>query len=329
MTIFNKINLKAKTESNTGFGVNATDYGGRFLNRDGRPNTEQANISFFERTSWFHTMLDFTWWQFLGLILFFFIVINFFFASLYFAIGVEHLGGMITTSKWEQYIEAFFFSTQTFTTVGYGRINPIGIMANILSAIEALTGLTSFALITGLLYGRFSKPNAYIRFSKNALIAPYKEGIALMLRLVPYKNTYLTDAEAKLTLGISMEENGKMVNRFYPLELEFAKVNALTLSWTIVHPITENSPLYKFTPDDYANVRGEVLVYIKAFDDMFSNTVASRSSYLFKEIVVGAKYQPMYHRNHAGNKTVLDFAKLNDFEEANVDEVFARNLAYN
>jgi len=327
MSILDKLNRKAKTESNTGFGVNATDYGGRFLNRDGKANVQPLNISFFERTSWFHTMLELKWWQFLGLILFFFIVINLFFACIYFMIGIEHLGGLISELEHEQFTEAFFFSTQTFTTVGYGRINPTGLLANIVSSIEALTGLTTFALVTGLLYGRFSKPNAYIRFSKNAVIAPYKDGIALMLRLVPYKNTYLTDAEAKLTLGLSLEEDGKMVNRFYPLELEFSKVNALTLSWTIVHPITEDSPLFKLTPEDYAHIRGEVLVYIKAFDDMFSNTVASRSSYIFKEIVVGAKFKPMYHRSESGNRTVLDFDKLNDYQDIDIASVFNRNLS--
>ena len=322
MSILDKLNRRARTENNTGFGANATDYGGRFFNRDGKANIEPLNIGFFDRISWFHTMLDLRWWQFLGLILFFFVFINLMFATIYFVIGIEHLGGLISESKCEQYIEAFFFSTQTFTTVGYGRINPTGFLANVVSSLEALTGLTTFALVTGLLYGRFSKPKAYIRFSENAVIAPYKEGIALMLRLVPFKNTNLTDAEAKLTLGLSVEENGKMVNRFYPLELEFSKVNALTLSWTIVHPITEESPLYKFKSDDYANVRGEVLVYLKAFDDMFSNTVAARSSYIFKEIKVGAKFLPMYHRNENGTKTVLDFDKLNLFEAMDVSVVF-------
>ncbi len=327
MSLLHKLNLRAKTESNTGFGVNATDYGGRFLNRDGRANIQPINIGFFARTSWFHTMLELKWWMFLGLILFSFITINLFFATLYYLIGVEHLGGLISESKCDQFIEAFFFSTQTFTTVGYGRINPTGFLANILSSLEALTGLTTFALVTGLLYGRFSKPKAYIRFSENAVIAPYKDGIALMLRLVPYKNTYLTDAEAKLTLGLGIEENEKMVNRFYPLEMEFSKVNALPLSWTIVHPITEDSPLFKLTPYDYANMRGEVIVYIKAFDDMFSNTVAARFSYIFKEIIVGAKFAPMYFRSEEGNRTILDFDKLNQFNKVDVSNVFAKQQA--
>ncbi len=329
MALLRKINSRAKTEINTGFGVNSTDYGGRFVDKDGRPNIGKVGISLLERISWFHAMLALPRWKFLALIFLFYIIINFGFALVYFIIGVEHLGGLVTTSKIEQFGEAYFFSAQTFTTVGYGRINPTGFLASSIAALEALVGLLCFALVTGLLYGRFSKPTAYIRFSEKAVIAPFKEGIGLMLRLAPYKNNNLTDAEAKLSLGMMVEENGKMVNKFFPLELEFARVNALSLSWTIVHPITEESPLYKLTPDDFANLRGEVLVYLKAFDDMFSNTVVARSSYTFQEIVVGAKFIPMYHRSSDGTRTILDFDKLNTYQPADVSFAFAGAAAVN
>jgi inward rectifier potassium channel len=160
-------------------------------------------------------------------------------------------------------------------------------------------------------------------FSENAIIAPYKDITALMLRVTPYKNTTLTDAEAKVTLGMTIEENGKMVNKFFPLELEFKVANALTLNWTIVHPITEDSPFFNFTVEDYANINGEIIVFVKAFDDMFSNTVVDRSSYTFKEIVVGAKFLPMYHRSSAGSKTILEVEKLNSFIKADVSFAFA------
>ncbi len=147
-----------------------------------------------------------------------------------------------------------------------------------------------------------------------------------MLRVTPYKNTTLTDAEAKVTLGMTIEENGKMVNKFFPLELEFSVANALTLNWTIVHPITENSPFYNFSVEDYANINGELIVFIKAFDDMFSNTVVDRSSYTLKEVVIGAKFLPMYHRSAAGSKTILEIEKLNSFVEADVSFAFTSNV---
>lgn len=177
-------------------------------------------------------------------------------------------------------------------------------------------GLLSFAVATGLMYGRFSKPRAYLKFSHNALIAPYRGISALMVRVAPYKNATLTDAETRLTLAMMVNENGNNVNRFYPLDLEFEKVNALTLSWTIVHPITEESPLYNFTEEDFKNARGEIIVYLKAFDDMFSNTVVTRSSYTFAEVITGAKFKPMYHRDENNSVTILDLGRLNAWEKA-------------
>jgi hypothetical protein len=213
----------------------------------------------------------------------------------------------------KNFAESFFFSTQTFTTVGYGRISPTGFLSSSVASFEALLGLLSFALATGLLYGRFSKPVAYLRYSHNALISPYKDTHALMLRVVPFKNTNLVDAVANVTLGMTIEENGIKVNRFYQLDLEFSTVNALTLSWTLVHPLTEKSPLYNFTKSDFENITGEVLVFIKAFDDMFSNIVVSRTSYVFSEIFYGGKFEPMFERDTSGEKTVIHIDKLNSF----------------
>ena len=318
MALLRKINTRAKTEINTGFGANNADYGGRFVNKDGKPNIEKRGISFLERISWFHTMLSVPGWKFLFIIFSFFIIVNLVFASIYYFIGVENLNGMHTGSRVQEFGEAFFFSAQTFTTVGYGRISPSGFGTSAIAAFEALLGLLTFAIATGLFYGRFSRPKAYLKFSNNAIIAPYKEITALMIRIAPFKNTTLTDAEAKLTLGMSVEENGKVTNKFFPLELEFEKASALTLNWTIVHPITENSPLYHFSAEDIANTNGEMILFIKAFDDMFSNTVVTRSSYTFKEIVFGAKFVPMYHRNEDGRRTILELEKLNDFIPADI-----------
>jgi inward rectifier potassium channel len=313
MTFLRKLNLKAKAEINTGFGTNASDYGGRFVNKDGQANIKKRGVNFLERTSWYHAMLALPRWKFLVTVFSFYIAVNFIFACIYYVAGVQYLVGMNGVTEMQKFEEAFFFSAQTFTTVGYGHVSPSGFLVSAIAAFEALIGLLSLALATGLLYGRFSKPVAYLKFSHNAIIAPYKNITALMLRVAPFKNTTLTDAEAKLTLGMAIEENGKITNKFFNLDLEFAKVNMLTLSWTIVHPITEESPLYNFTKEDYENARGEILVFIKAFDDMFSNTVVARSSFTFKEIIYGAKFTLMYHRNEENSETILDLKKLNNF----------------
>nr|WP_315166730.1 ion channel [uncultured Flavobacterium sp.] len=320
MTAMKKINSKAKADTNTGFGVNANNYGGRFVNKNGTANVEKRGMHLLHRISWYHTMIDLPRWKFMLILLLFYVGMNFLFALLYYAIGIENLNGIDASgSNWVQFGQAYFFSAQTFTTVGYGHISPSGFLTSLLAAAEALIGLLSFAIATGLFFGRFSKPTAFLKFSHNALIAPYGEMKGLMIRITPFKNTNFTDAEAKMTLGMSVEENGTKTNKFYSLDLELERINALTLSWTLVHPITENSPLYNLTKEDFDSIHGEILVFIKTFDDMFSNTVAIRTSYTFEEVIYGAKFEPMYTRSTDNSKTVLDLDKLNAFYSVTLD----------
>lgn len=315
MAFRKKINTKAKSESNTGFGVNASSYGGRYITKSGNANVRKTGISFFEGISWYHTMLTIPRWKFFFIIILFYFTVNCCFASLYYLIGVEHLKGIEATTKLDQFGQAFFFSIQTYTTVGYGHISPSGFTTSVLASVEALFGLLSFAIATGLFYGRFSQPRAHILFSENALIAPYKEGQALMIRLTPFKNTQLTDAEAKITVGIQLEENNTVTNKFYFLELEMNTINSLNLSWTLVHPITESSPFFGFTENDFKTTSGEIMVFLKAFDDMFSNTVVKRTSYTFDEVVYGAKFNPMFTQSKSDAKTNLEIDKLNSYSK--------------
>jgi inward rectifier potassium channel len=318
MAFLKKINSKAKAQSNTGFGTNASSYGGRFVTKSGNANVRKTGIGFLDSISWFHTMLTIPRWKFLFIVILFYFLVNCFFASLYYFIGVEHLNGINATTNVDKFGQAFFFSIQTFTTVGYGHISPSGFLTSTVASVEALFGLLSFAIATGLFYGRFSKPKAHILFSENALIATYKDGKALMMRLTPFKNTNLTDAEAKITLGIQLEEKGTITNKFFILDLEMDRVNALNLSWTLVHPITESSPLFGFTEADFKTTTGEIIVFLKAFDDMFSNSVVKRTSYTFDEVVYGAKFNLMYTRSVDDTKTVLEIDKLNSFTRVEV-----------
>lgn len=319
MAFLKKINTKAKANENTGFGTNANSYGGRFVNKDGSANIEKRGLPFMSRISWYHTMIGLPRWKFLFILFAFYIGVNFIFALIYYGIGVEYLDGIEPSgTAWVKFGKAYFFSAQTFTTVGYGHISPNGFLTSALSATEALIGLLSFAIATGLFFGRFSKPTAFIKFAHNALIAPYKEGTALMIRMTPYKNTNFTDAEAKITLGMVVEENGKMTNKFYTLALEMDKVNSLTLSWTLVHPITEESPLSQFTQEDFNQIDGEIIVFVKTFDDMFSTTVAARTSYIFPELIYGAKFDLMYAENESNTKTILNLDKLNSWKKVDL-----------
>lgn len=302
-----------KSEDNSGFGTNSSNTGGRFFNRDGKPNVITRGSGILDKYSWYHTMLQMKRGKFLLLLLLIYISINLIFAGIYYLIGINHLAGVNAGNPWKNFTEVFFFSAQTFTTVGYGRISPVGFAASAVSTFEAFLGLLSFAIATGLFYGRFSRPQIFLKFSKNALIAPYKEGIALMFRMAPYKNNNLSEAEVKLTMAISTEENGKITDKFFSLDLEISKVNALALSWTIVHPITEKSPLYGFSKEDIAATDIELLFFVKAFDEVFSNNVIGRTSYVSAEIIYGAKFNMMYHPSADKSKTILDLEKLNDY----------------
>jgi inward rectifier potassium channel len=310
-----KNKVKLSTVEDTGFGTNANSYGGRFINPNGSPNLEKTGVPFFDSISWFHKLISMEGWKFMVLVFFFYFMINFFFALLYYVIGVENLNGIDATNELDKFGHAFFFSIQTYTTVGYGHISPSGFLSSFVAAVEALLGLLSFAIATGLFYGRFSRPEAFIRFSDNMLVAPYKEGTALMFRICDFKDTNLIDLEAKLTFAYQVEENGVMTNKFVPLKLEIEKIAALTLSWTVVHNITPESPLFGLKEQDYKTNRGEVIVLIRSFEDLYSVNVFKRKSYTFDEFVYGAKFVPMFSRSLDNEKTILEVDKVNAFEK--------------
>jgi inward rectifier potassium channel len=207
--------------------------------------------------------------------------------------------------------ELYFFSTETFTTVGYGRVNPIGDGANFVASLESLNGFLSLAIFTGLIYGRFSKPRAYLAFSDHAVVAPYKDKTGLMFRFACYKDHHtLADVEVKATLALLVQENNKAVYKFFDLPLERSKVQNLPMNWTVVHPIDEQSPLLGLTEQELKETDVELYVLVKGFDDVFSNVVLRRTSYTHEEILFNRKFVPMYRET--GTTTILEMHKLND-----------------
>lgn len=315
MPLSEKFNSHAPTIETTGFGTNSNYSGGRFYNSDGSPNISVRGVSFLQRFSLYNSMLNVSNKQFLFIILFFYFLVNLLFATLYYLTGIENLGGIEHPTEIGKFWDAFFFSAQTLSTVGYGHVYPKSYLSNIISATESVLGLLTFALATGIMYGRFSKPKAYIRYSKNALYAPFKDGTAIMFRVVPYKHNHLMDAEAKATLVMKIDENGVGINRFFSLPLEIPKINSLILSWTLVHLIDSESPFYNLTKEDLRNAQAELLVFVKAFDESFSTIVVSRTSYIADEFVFGAKFKPMYNPSHNRDKTYLHVDKLDHYEK--------------
>ncbi len=314
--LIRKLNKKAQLNNETGLGTNTTLSGtGRFFNRNGEPNMQVMGMKLWQRLNIYHSLLTMPMWKFLLVVVIYFMGTNLFFTAIYYLIGIEHLGGLLQVRGLELFGEVFFFSAQTFTTVGYGRINPIGFAASFTASMEALTGLMTFAIATGIMWGRFSRPKAYIRYSKNALIAPFREGISLMFRMVPYTRNYLVNVEVKVTFAMQVMEDGQMKNRFFNMPLDIAKANTMTANWTLVHIINEESPIYGFTKEDLTNAHAEILVFVQGFDESFSNTVISRTSYTYEELIFGAKFLPMYHPSEDGMKTILHLDQLDAYEK--------------
>ncbi|MFC5875184.1 inward rectifier potassium channel [Chryseobacterium arachidis] len=307
--------IRQKNTENSGFGDNAS---GRFINKDGLPNVTRKGVNIFNRFSWYHTMLDLSTFQFLSYLVIAYVLVNLFFAFIYYLIGVEHLTGIDKSDPVNEFIDVFFFSSQTFTTVGYGRIAPVGFMASLVATFEAFLGLLTFAIATGLFYGRFSRPRAYLKFSDIAVISPFKGGSALMFRLAPFKNNALTDADVIVSAAIEVIENSVPKSNFYTLKTQLNKINTLALNWTVVHKIDEESPFYGFSEEDFKNTDIEIIVHLRAFDEVFSNTVVQRCSYISKEIIYGAKFTPMYYPDKENLSTVLDLDKINDYQKADL-----------
>lgn len=304
--------IRQENTENSGFGSRAS---GRFINKDGLPNVRRRGVNVLNRLSWYHTMLNLSSFRFITYLVVMYILINLVFACIYYLIGVEHLTGIDKSNSLDEFIDVFFFSSQTFTTVGYGRIAPVGFMASLVATFEAFLGLLTFAIATGLFYGRFSRPRAYLIFSDIAVIAPFQDATALMFRLAPYKNNALTDADVTLSTAIEINEEGVVKSNFYRLETQLSKINTLALNWTVVHKIDENSPFLGFSADDFKNTNIEIIVHVRAFDEVFSNTVVQRSSYVSNEIIYGAKFVTMYYPDKEKDSTVLDLDKINEYQK--------------
>jgi inward rectifier potassium channel len=305
-----------KDNNDTGFGGNPDNYGGRFVNRDGTFNVRKEGVPFYQRFSLYHTMLNMPSWKFFGTLFTFYLTVNFLFGIVYYFVGPRQFVGVLATTQWQYFKEMFFFSTETYTTVGYGRVNPIGDTANSIAAVESMLGFLSFAIATGLLYGRFSKPKSFLLFSKDALISPYRDGSALMFRFATYKDHHtMTNVDIKVNAALLVEENGKTTYKFYDLNLERNKVESLPMNWTVVHPLTSDSPIYDFTKEDMKKADLEIYVSIRAFDDVYSNVVQQRTSYTYDEILFGRKFVQMYRESDDGRTTIVELQRLHEHKE--------------
>jgi inward rectifier potassium channel len=179
----------------------------------------------------------------------------------------------------------------------------------VIAAFEGLVGVLGFAVATGLLFGRISRPSARLGFSENALIAPYQDGVSMQFRVVNRRSNSLVEAHAQVLLMTVEQQDGRPVRRYHQLTLERPSVLFLALTWTVVHPIDEHSPFHGKTPAELAALQAEIIILIKAYDDTFSQTVISRYSYRHDDLLWGARFAPAFHVDPAGD-LILELRKL-------------------
>ncbi|MFT5883844.1 MAG: inward rectifier potassium channel [Arcticibacterium sp.] len=307
-----------KLREDLGFGTQVTSEKARLVNPDGGFNVKKLHQSFEARANIYHRLVKMDWLRFFTLVLAFYFLVNMIFGLVYYVIGVKHLLGVEASNPLSDFWEAFFFSSQTLTTVGYGRISPEGYLTSFVAALEALIGLMIFAIMTGLLYGRFSRPNPKILYSAKAIISPYLDINGLMFRIANEKSNQLMNVKVSVILSKNEISNGKIIRKYHTLETERSSVLFLPTAWTVVHPITQKSVLYGQTLEQLQKCDAEIIINLEGTNDTMTDPIHARKSYLYNEIISGAKFKPMLEP--IGVKYVLDLSKIDAIDKADLNE---------
>ena len=293
-----------------GFGYQSTKNAQSIINKDGSSNVIHINKrrSLDDLYSYF---IEISWIKFFFLILLVYTLINVLFGLIYTLIGIEEITKS-TGYFFTDFLNGFFFSAQTLTTVGYGGIAPHGITSNIIAAFEAMIGLLSFSFITGLLYGRFSKPRAAIKFSDKLILRAFKGKRAIMFRLMNSRKTVMIEPKISVTLSITDKESKE--KKFYKLKLERDVIMYLPTVWTIVHELDEESPLFNFTNPQIEELNAELYLLLQYHEESFAQNVYQIYSYHFSDITSDVKFTTSYRFDEDGY-TILDHDKLSEVEK--------------
>ena len=287
----------------------------RLLNRDGSFNVVLEGLNPLSSLGLYQWLLRISWPHFLGFITASYIAINGLFAFAYLLCGPDALQATAAgTFANQPFYRAFFFSVDTFATIGYGNIIPVGVVANTLVTIEALLNIVGVALATGVMFARFSRPSARIIYSRNAIVAPYRDTTALEFRIANARSSQLIDVQMQAILTKIERVDGRTIRRFYELELERNRVVFFPLSWTVVHPITPKSPMWGLKHADLVDADAELLVLLIGTDETLSQSVHSRSSYEADEIVWGAKFANMFMRSESEGIIGMNLNRIHEIE---------------
>jgi inward rectifier potassium channel len=236
----------------------------------------------------YHSMLTLPWTSFIFWICAAYLVTNLFFGLIYDACGPSELAG-VAQRGFPRFVDCFFFSVQTFATIGY----------------ESLMSLLSIGLITGLLFARFSRPTARVVFSNKAIITRHEGVPSLIFRMGNARFNQIL--EARVTVNLAQNEStleGERYRTFYDLPLERSTNPIFAMTWTVVHPIDEKSPLHRMDHDKLRDAEAEILVSVVGIDDTFSQTIYSRFSYTADELVWERRFKDILSRTSDGRVLV-------------------------
>jgi len=301
-------------DSDLGFGsVVAAQTRQRLLNRDGSFNVQRNGLGLRSQFSLYHALLTMSWSRFIALCAFHFFGMNIAFAACYIAAGSSAILGEPVTDLADRWWQAFFFSVQTSSTVGYGHLYPGSHSANWIMTFQSLIGILSVALITGLVFARFSRPMADILFSDRAVVAPFGDGTGFMFRIANRRKNQIVHLNARVILALRDSKTSGH-RSFHELSLERNQVNFFPLHWTVVHPIDGKSPLYGMTRAQLLDLEAEFLVLLRGFDETFSQEVHTRSSYAAPEVAWGAKFASLLDPPEGDEPLTIDLSRLHDFE---------------
>jgi inward rectifier potassium channel len=305
----------AKKILDPGFGLFTSKKARRYITDNGATTVVHLNKK-WSISDMYLQLIEISWAKFFLIVLFGYIAVNIFFGMIYTVIGIESItepsGSLIG-----DFLNGFFFSAQTITTVGYGGIAPKGTAANFVSTFEALIGLMSFSFITGLLYGRFSRPTASVRFSKNLVFREFNGQKALMFRLMNNRTNMMIKPRISVSLAITKGDPlGEFKREFYQLSLERKSIQALPTIWTVVHQIDEESPLFDFSDEALLNLNGELFILLEYYDDAYAQDVFKMHSYSFSQIIPNKKFVRSFVYNEEGFLE-LDHGSLNKTEAVN------------
>jgi len=229
-----------------------------------------------------------------------------------FALGYVAGTDSIENARPGSFVDAFFFSVQTMATIGYGKLAPRTLYANVLVTVEVLIGVVGLAIATGLAFAKFSRPTARVLFSRRAVIAPHEGVPSLMLRMANARGNNIV--EAQLHVVLAREETtreGEAMRRFHDLRLLRPQTALFTLSWTAIHPITDGSPLAGATPEDLEAAQAEIVVSLIGFDETFSQTVHARYRYAAGDVAWNARFAGIIQYFPDGRREI-DYARFHD-----------------